>query len=30
MVHRNSWDYNYEALSNTTSGLAQSSLTSNR
>lgn len=30
MVHRNSWDYDYAALSDTTSGLAQSSLTSNR
>lgn len=29
MVHRNSWDYNYEGLSNTSTGLAQSSLTSN-
>jgi hypothetical protein len=29
MVHRNSWDYEYAALSDTTSGLAQSSLTSN-
>lgn len=30
MVHRNSWDYDYAALSDTTTGLAQSSLTSNR
>lgn len=30
MVHRNSWDYDYAALSDSTSGLAQSSLTSNR
>ena len=29
MVHRNSWDYEYAALSDTTTGLAQSSLTSN-
>ena len=30
MVHRNSWDYDYAALSDSTTGLAQSSLTSNR
>lgn len=31
MVHRNSWDYNYDAINNKTSGLAQSKLTgSNR
>lgn len=29
MVHRNSWDYNYAGLSNTSTGLAQTSLTSN-
>lgn len=29
MVHRNSWDYEYAALSDATTGLAQSSLTSN-
>lgn len=27
MVHRNSWDYEYEGLSDTTNGLAQSKLT---
>lgn len=30
MVHRNSWDYEYAALSDSTTGLAQTSLTSNR
>lgn len=31
MVHRNSWDYNYDAINDKTSGLAQSKLTgSNR
>lgn len=30
MVHRNSWDYEYAGISDTTTGLAQSSLTSNR
>lgn len=29
MVHRNSWDYNYAALTDKSSGLAQSKLTSN-
>ena len=29
MVHRNSWDYEYAALSDSTKGLAQTSLTSN-
>lgn len=29
MVHRNSWDYNYAALSDKNTGLAQSKLTSN-
>lgn len=29
MVHRNSWDYNYAGLTDTASGLAQTSLTSN-
>ena len=29
MVHRNSWDYDYAALNDTNSGLAQSKLTSN-
>ena len=29
MVHRNSWDYEYEALNNTTTGLAQNKLTMN-
>jgi hypothetical protein len=29
MVHRNSWDYDYAGLSDTTTGLGQTSLTSN-
>lgn len=29
MVHRNSWDYNYDALSDATTGLAQTKLTMN-
>ena len=29
-VHRNSWDYNYNGIENTTSGLGQSKLTSNK
>ena len=30
MVHRNSWDYEYAGISDTTTGLGQTSLTSNR
>lgn len=29
MVHRNSWDYNYDAINDRTTGLAQSKLTGN-